>query len=192
MAGTGQDGGQGDDAAQPDGGGACRATTDDARGPFFEPGAPMRTQIAGDDEPGDRLVVDVEVVTDDCVTPAAGVLVDVWQADRDGGYHDAAREYRLRGQVVTPKDGRFQIQTIRPGNYEQGPGLWRPAHLHFMFGHPDFETVTTQLYFAGDPFLPPNDSCTSCTSDDPDRVIELVADGDGVLHGTWRVVLRRT
>jgi catechol 1,2-dioxygenase len=152
----------------------------------------MRTQIASDDEPGDRLVVDVEVVTDDCVTPAVGVLVDVWQADRDGGYHDAARDYRLRGQVVTPADGRFQIQTIRPGNYEQAPGLWRPAHLHFMLAHPDFRTVTTQLYFAGDPYLPPNDSCTTCTSDDPDRVIELVADGDGVLHGTWRVVLTRT
>ena len=52
--------------------------------------------------------------------------------------------------------------------------------------------MTTQLYFAGDPYLPPNDSCGSCTSEDPDRQVALARGKDGVEHGTWRVVLRRT
>ncbi len=175
----------------PDSAADCRPTTADLQGPFFEEGAPMRTEIAGADEPGDRLALDVEVLEEGCASAAVGVLVDVWQADKDGGYHDASRDYRLRGQVVTPRDGRFQVQTIRPGNYEQGPGLWRPAHIHFMFAHPDYQTVITQLYFAGDPYLPPNDSCSACTSEDTDRVIALAPDRDGILRGTWRVVLRR-
>jgi catechol 1,2-dioxygenase len=192
----GDDGPAGPDATAhdpPDAGpdGACRPTTEDVRGPFFVAGAPARTQLAGDDEPGDRLVIDVEVLVEGCEAAAAGVVVDIWQADRDGVYHDAGQTYRLRGQVLTPSDGRFEVRTIRPGNYTMGPGLWRPAHLHFMFVHPGFRTVTTQLYFAGDPYLPPNDPCGSCTSEDTDRVVALTRDADGVLRGAWRVVLRR-
>jgi catechol 1,2-dioxygenase len=201
LVGCKDDTGGGDDTTSPDasadvpdaepGDPLCRPTQGDAQGPFFEPGAPMRTQIADDTEPGTRLELEVEVLAEGCAEAAAGVLVDVWQADRDGAYHDAARSYRLRGQVVTPRTGRFTISTIRPGNYEQGPGLWRPAHLHFTFSHPDFAPVTTQLYFAGDPYLPPNDSCTTCNSEDTDRQVTLTTGGDGVERGTWRVVLRR-
>lgn len=175
----------------PDADPACRVTTGDAQGPFFVAGAPTRAKLAEDDEPGDRLLLAVEVLAEGCASAVNGALVDVWQADRDGGYHAASKQYRLRGQVVTPADGRFTIDTIRPGNYEQGPGLWRPAHLHFTFSHPDYQPVTTQLYFSGDPYLPPNDSCTSCHSNDTDRVIGLGRDGKGRLIGTWKVVLRR-
>jgi protocatechuate 3,4-dioxygenase beta subunit len=180
------------DPNAPDADPSCRPTTGDAQGPFFESGAPMRSVIADPAEPGDRLWIEVEVLAEGCSGAATGVLVDIWQADKDGGYHDATKDYRLRGQVITPRDGRFRVETIRPGNYEQGPGLWRPAHLHFMFAHPDYRTVITQLYFAGDPYLPPNDSCTSCNSEDTDRVIALEPDDDGVLRGTWRVVLERS
>lgn len=200
LAGCKDDNSGGDDTTSPDASAdvpdagpvdpACRPTTADVQGPFFEPGAPMRTQIADDTEPGTRVVLEVEVLVEGCEEAAAGVLVDIWQADRDGGYHDAARNYRLRGQVVTPADGRFSLETIRPGNYEQAPGLWRPAHIHFTFSHPDFTTVTTQLYFAGDPYLPPNDSCGTCNSEDTDRQVQLTADGGGVERGAWRVVLR--
>lgn len=169
----------------------CVVTRGDAQGPFFEPGAPMRTEIAAPGEPGTRLELEIEVLAEGCTEAAAGVAVDIWQCDRDGVYHDAARNYRLRGQTVTPADGRFSVATIHPGNYENGPGGWRPAHIHFTFTHPDFQTVTTQLYFAGDPYLPPNDSCTSCTSEDTDRQVQLTTDGDGVEHGAWRVVLLR-
>src|SRR5688572_1444601 len=89
--------------------GACRVTTADAVGPFFEPGAPMRTKIAEDSEPGDRLVIAIEVLAEGCAGAVAGALVDVWQADATGGYHEATKQYRLRGQVVAPADGRFTI-----------------------------------------------------------------------------------
>ena len=42
-----------------------------------------------------------------------------------------------------------------------------------------------QLYFAGDRYLPPNDSCAACGSDDPDRVIPLA--GDAVAGWTGAV-----
>jgi catechol 1,2-dioxygenase len=91
--------------------------------------------------------------------------------------------------VTTDADGRFFVDTIRPGNYQQAPGLWRPAHLHFTIRHVDHRAVSTQLYFAGDPYLPPNDSCASCTSDDPDRVIALAGGAAAGWSGDVRFAL---
>jgi catechol 1,2-dioxygenase len=175
-----------------DGGGpGCRPTTPDVLGPFYEPGAPMRIRIAGDEEPGERLELEGVVVEADCVTPIEGALVDVWQADRDGDYHGAGDDYRLRGRLLTGEDGEYRIESIRPGNYEVVPGLWRPAHLHFTVTREGFVSVTTQLYFTGDPFLPPNDGCPGCGSDDPDRIIDLAGDADSGWRGEFRIVLAR-
>ncbi len=53
---------------------------------------------------------------------------------------------------------------------------FRPAHIHFKVSHPDYETLTTQLYFEGDPYLGQNDACgRGCNSDDLRRIIELRA-----------------
>ncbi|HVK78942.1 MAG TPA: hypothetical protein VM734_36835 [Kofleriaceae bacterium] len=196
----GDAGGDGDLAldappAPPLDGGGCRATTADVLGPYHRDGAPARMMIASATEPGERLVLDGVVVADDCTTPLVGAMLDVWQADRDGTYYepDAAgsEPFRLRGKLAAAADGTWAVDTIRPGNYQQGPGLWRPAHVHVIVSHPGYRSVTTQLYFAGDPYLPPNDSCTTCGSDDPDRILALTPGIAGGWHGEIRIVLQR-
>jgi protocatechuate 3,4-dioxygenase beta subunit len=172
----------------PDADPACQATQADAVGPFFEPGAPMRVMIADANEPGERLLIMGQVLGADCVTPVAGVHIEVWQADRDGAYHTAAEQYRLRGWVTTDPTGAFMVDTIMPGSYVQGTGP-RPAHLHFTFTHPDHRPVTTQIYFAGDPYLQPNDSCPSCGSDDPERILDRTGDAVAGWQATLRVKL---
>ena len=167
----GTDGPPGPDAPP----GTCVATQSDVTGPFFEPGAPMRVMIADASEPGERLLVTGRVLGADCVTPVAGVHIEVWQADRDGNYHTPAEQYRLRGWVTTDASGTFMVDTIVPGSYVQGTGP-RPAHLHFTFTHPDHRTLTTQTYFEGDPYLQPNDSCGTCGSDDPERILARTGD----------------
>lgn len=192
-AGCGDGSGAGPDAgaAAADAAASCAPTTGDVLGPFFEAGAPMRAMIAGPDEPGERLTVEGVVVGDDCA-PIAGALLDIWQADVDGNYHTAGVEYRLRGQVLTDADGRYQIETIIPGNYQLADASWRPAHIHFMVSKPGHATLTTQLYFEGDPFLPPNDGCTTCGSDDPARIMPLQGDAAAGWTGEFRIVLLRT
>jgi len=184
-AATGADSGLGSDANP-----QCLPTQDDALGPFFEEGAPMRAKIAADSEPGDRLNLSAQILADDCATPLAGVLVDIWQADRDGAYHDADVEFRLRGQVTSDAEGRFSLETVRPGNYENSPGGWRPAHIHFKFNKAGHSPIVTQIYFAGDPYLAPNDDCGSCGSDDADRIVELTGDGATSLSGNFRVIMK--
>lgn len=173
-------------------GAVCRATSNDVLGPFHRDGAPSRMMIASATEPGDRIALDGVVLADDCTTPLVGAALDIWQADAAGMYHEpnAGEPFRLRGKVAAANDGTWAIDTIKPGNYRNGTG-WRPAHIHFIVAHPGYRTLTTQLYFAGDQFLPPNDSCTSCGSDDPARIIPLVARAGGGFTGELRIVLAR-
>jgi catechol 1,2-dioxygenase len=69
---------------------------------------------------------------------------------------------------------------------------FRPAHIHIKVSYPGFETLTTQLYFEGDPYLWPNDACgPGCRSNDPKRIIDLHPEGEGkVLKGDFTMYLK--
>ncbi len=174
-------------------GGECRPTRTDALGPFHLPGAPHRAAIAPPGEPGDRLVIRGQVLQPDCKTPLAGALLDVWQADASGNYHDERTQYRLRGRLATSQTGKYELFSILPGRYRAGGGV-RPAHIHLIVTQPGYRPLTTQIYFKGDPYLAPNDACGSgCASDDTGRVIELRKEekmGAEFLAGTFDIVLQ--
>jgi catechol 1,2-dioxygenase len=163
---------------------ACTPTESDFRGPMYAPGAPRRTVLAGPSEPGERLRIRGTVFGPDCKTPLPKTLLDVWQADAKGDYHDEGEQYRLRGQILTDAGGGYELDTVRPGGYGG-----RPAHIHLTVSAPGHEPLTTQLYFKGDPVLD-HDACGgACNSDDPHRILELRRQGGG-LAGTFDVVLK--
>lgn len=156
---------------------SCRITTRDAEGPYFEPGSPLRSlRIAELNEPGVRLVVEGRLLGPDCRTPLRGYKVDVWQADKNGNYFDVTSGFRLRGKVVSDSLGRYKFETVLPGRYGDSAGI-RPAHLHLKVLTPQNNTLlTTQLYFAGDPYLGTADYCTrmrTCNSSDVARQLRL-------------------
>lgn len=160
-----------DTADLPDVPRVCAPTQPDALGPFYEEDAPNTTNLSGT-LPGSPLAMSGQVKDTDC-RPIAGALVEVWQADEDGDYHDDL----LRASLIADNDGRFAFTTIMPGRYLQATGL-RPAHLHYRVSAPGFRTLVTQIYFEGDPYLRPNDSCRTCGSGDPERIVPLTRNGD--------------
>jgi protocatechuate 3,4-dioxygenase beta subunit len=83
----------------------------------------------------------------------------------------------------TDSIGVYAFQTILPGRYLNG-GTYRPRHIHFRVSHPGFTLLTTQLYFAGDPFL------DSDPFMHPSLVIPLEERQDG-WHGRFDIVLAR-
>lgn len=182
---------QAGDGGEPDpDGGSCETTGSDVEGPFFEEGAPERKKIAPDDEPGRRIVIEGTVYESDCRTPVPGAVLDVWHASEEGDYYDASENYRLRGQLKSASDGSYQIRTIKPGRYRSAGGL-RPAHVHFTISSPQFEPLTTQMYFEGDPQLQ-NDPCGVCNSSDSSLIVEFSAErrnGDEMLVGIFDIVL---
>jgi protocatechuate 3,4-dioxygenase beta subunit len=113
---------------------------------------------------GSRTLVTGRVLDEDG-RPAAGTLVEIWQANACGRYvHWREVEFPAPldpnflgvGQCRTAEDGTYRFLTIRPGPYPWGnhPNAWRPAHIHFSLLGPSLASrLVTQMYFPGDPLL---------------------------------------
>lgn len=134
------------------------ATEDNPSGPFYLPGAPFQSRLAPDGLPGERLRIAGRVLAAGSCAPLAGAVVDVWHANASGYYYglEATRplqpeDYLLRGRIKTGADGRYAFDTILPGNYRVSESQVRPRHIHYIVSHPSRQSLTTQLYFEGDP-----------------------------------------
>lgn len=155
----------------------CRVTTRDALGPYYQPGAPVKTvSIADASDAGVPLLVEGALVGPDCRTPLKGYVLDLWQASAAGKYSAGHGDFRLRGKIKTDQFGRYSFETILPGRYADAAGI-RPAHIHVTFRTPAGNALlTSQMYFQGDPYLGQADYCTeqgTCNSADEARHLLL-------------------
>ena len=122
--------------------------------PEFEAGAdaPSRVVVAGEQEPGERLIVTGRVL--DGTTPVRGVSVYVFQTDADGFYardrtgNDAELNPRLHGAMRSDADGRYEYSTIRPGHYDNNA-----AHVHYIVRARGYKPLLLDLWFEDDPEL---------------------------------------
>ncbi len=124
---------------------SCAVTTADIQGPFYKTNPPLRTKIATDTEPGERLLLSGIVKNLDC-TPIENATIDIWQANAAGVY-DSSNNYNLRGQTLSNANGEYSFETVLPGVYSG-----RPRHLHIKVSKDNYN-ITTQLYFAGDALI---------------------------------------
>lgn len=112
-------------------------------GPFYTPSTPQRTSLLEPGMRGTRLLLTGRVLSTDC-TPLPGALLDFWHCDADGAYDNAG--FVLRGHQFADAQGRFELETIVPGNY---PG--RVRHIHVKVRARKGPLLTTQLYFPDEP-----------------------------------------
>lgn len=162
---------------------SCKPTTPDVLGPYYFPDPPRRRQICERDpafQNHQHLLVEGRVLDESC-QPLAGTRIEVWQADHEGHYLFSDN---CRGYFFSEKGGHYAFLTLHPGSYSTDPAreLYRPAHIHFRVEKPGYELLVTQMYFAGDPNLGRNDSCSKCSSDHEDLIIEpreMCADKSG-------------
>lgn len=109
---------------------SCPPTPADEMGPFYRPGAPLRSVIGS----GYLLTGTVRSAADCSAIPSP--LIEFWQTGPDGRYDDAHR-----AAVITGTAGRYRFETARPGAY-----FSRPAHIHIRVSAKGFKTLTTQHY----------------------------------------------
>lgn len=126
----------------------CKPTESDMLGPFYKEDAPFKQRL-GEGIEGERLIITGKVMDMRC-QPLKGAILDIWQANSTGEYDN--KGFTLRGKVKTNNDGVYLIDTIIPKEYGQGD-ITRPGHIHLKVGVTNQPTLTTQLYFEGDPYL---------------------------------------
>lgn len=126
----------------------CVATEDNIEGPYYLAGAPVRSELWTAGMAGTRLDLQGSVSSTRCA-PVADATIEVWQADARGQYDE--RGYSLRGAIRTDASGRYMLRTILPGRYLNG-ARYRPAHIHIKITAGGHRSLTTQLYFANDPY----------------------------------------
>lgn len=146
------------------------STERSALGPFHAAGSPQ-LEVGGDlarRNAGDRMLVRGRVL-DERGEPVPGAQLDFWQAATNGLYwqQDSGQDpNNLRCTMTVGADGVYAFTTVRPAPYTvpvDGPvgdllraarrHAWRPAHFHFIVSAPGYVSITTELFFADDPYI---------------------------------------
>ncbi|HYF18352.1 MAG TPA: dioxygenase [Ramlibacter sp.] len=139
-------------------------TAGNVLGPLWradEPEVPNGGTIVRSETPGEPLFAACRVL-DLQGQPVPDVEVHVWQASPEGLYENQdpqQAEMNLRARLRTDAEGRFAFRSVLPAGYPASKteplaslirvakrNPWRPAHVHFMFHKPGYETLTTQVF----------------------------------------------
>lgn len=113
-------------------------------------------RLAPAGEPGEPLILRGRILRADGRTPAPGVVLYLQQTNAAGLYANGSNESewsrrhgRLRGWLKTGADGRFEVRTIKPGQY---PSRTDPAHIHLTLLEPGKDPYwIDDVVFAGEP-----------------------------------------
>lgn len=132
--------------------GSCETTTD-ILGPFYRPDSPVRSNLVLKDAPGDIVELSGTIRQKDCVSALKNAKVELWHCSFDEVYDNESDDYRYRGTQYTNSWGSYRFITQMPVPYEVRDGNYRPAHFHLMISAKGFQTLVTQIYFTGDPYL---------------------------------------
>lgn len=122
--------------------GQLAPTPETGAGPMHRSDAPATVNLWQPGDPGEPLHIHGWVRSTDG-KPIVGAILNVWQADATGSYHDD----RYRASLRTGKDGKYRFGTILPGQY------YSAKHIHVAVTHADYEGVVTRILFKGDPNL---------------------------------------
>ena len=108
----------------------CRPTQWDQIGPFYRPGAPLRSKIGS----GYLLSGTVRSAAD--CRPLPGARIEFWQVNPKGIYDDAHR-----ATIIADSRGRYRLETDHPPPYAR-----RPAHIHILVDMKGFAGLISQHY----------------------------------------------
>jgi protocatechuate 3,4-dioxygenase, beta subunit len=141
-----------------------KPTPSETEGPFYPVTAQKDmdfdlTRVEGGDGVAQgRIIVVAGRVLDTEGRPIEEATVDLWQANAAGRYRhpressDNPLDPNFQGWAIVPsgRDGGFRFKTVYPGSY--GGWAWRRTpHIHFKISKAGYKSLTTQMYFPGEP-----------------------------------------
>jgi catechol 1,2-dioxygenase len=108
----------------------CKPTQPDMLGPFYEPGAPVRTSV------GSGYVLYGRVLAAEACKPIPNARIEFWLANSRGEYDDAHR-----ATVLADQRGEHRLESNVPVSYGG-----RPPHIHVRVRAPGYQELVTQHY----------------------------------------------
>jgi catechol 1,2-dioxygenase len=108
----------------------CKPTQHEMLGPFYEPGAPVRTSV------GSGYVLSGAVLAAEACKPIPTARIEFWLANPRGDYDDAHR-----ATVFADERGRYRLESNVPVSYGG-----RPPHIHVRVRAPGYEELVRQHY----------------------------------------------
>jgi len=127
---------------------------------------------------GDRITL-TGCVFDGNGAPIFDALFETWQADPSGKFpsgHDGARPYGY-GRVSTDTEGRYAIETVKPGSYKGPNGeSYAPQISVAIFARGLLKALHTRVFLA--PLDLVKDDPLARAIGDPERLRTLVATPD--------------
>ena len=149
------------------------------------------TMVAPAGEPGERLVITGTAYKADGKTPFASIVLYVYQTDASGVYNKTDGSWqrpRLRGWVKTDRNGKYKINTIKPGSY---PNSKNPAHIHAIAQLPGEQPKwIDDFLFDGDPYLSERDRKQSADLGRFSHIMKTWREPDGLLRAERDIVLK--
>ena len=159
------------------------------------------TQLTGHKEKAKGKVVTIlGSVQDEFCKPIENAIVEVWQACYSGRYNhpsDTSEEaldpnFQYYAMMKTDSKGKYSFKTIVPGAYKASPRWMRPPHIHYKVSLRGYQTLVTQLYFAGEKFNEGDALLNSLTSEERKKVIvDFKKDIKGILRGDFNIYLKK-
>ena len=184
---------------------ACALTAPQIDGPFYPVAIGEDdwdlTRVSGGSGRAEGEVIEVvgQVLDAQC-KPLPGCVIEVWQANVHGRYRhprdradDRPLDPNFQGyaRLPTDKEGRYRFVTIVPGSYAAMGDWVRPPHIHYKVHAPFNPSMTTQMYFAGDP-LNDKDLLLAPLTPAQRAGLEVAFEAkgaDGIRRGTFNPVL---
>lgn len=117
-------------AAPADNADRCPPTPQDALGPFYKPGAPIRSEV------GKGYVLKGTVRSAGDCAPLKGAQLEFWLAGPDGRYDDGHR-----ATLFSAEGGAYRFQSNVPPPY-----VGRPPHIHILVTAAGHRPLITQHY----------------------------------------------
>ena len=121
--------------------------------------------------------------------PLSGVLVEVWQANAHGRYHDSRDHssqpldprFKGYGTCLTDAEGAYTFHTIKPVAY-----TGRAPHIHFAVESKSVPRLITQMYVDGAPENARDFVLRGLSAAERKRVIIALDHIAGAQDAAWR------
>ena len=108
----------------------CKPTQPDMLGPFYEPGAPVRSSVSS------GYVLSGTVLAAEECKPIPNAQIEFWLANPRGDYDDAHR-----ATVLADQRGEHRFESNVPVSYGG-----RPPHIHIRVTARGYDELVTQHY----------------------------------------------